>query len=147
LLPLKLADWPFAAASIVKIVWVANLEEQGEQERGQERGLRRAVWHFLARDFAVGPHASAAAGFDRHEEDVLVFESGAILQQLHCKTMDKLSKFQAAADASWIAWVNASIDHACFLETPDGKVNDMLDSKSPTSELIRSTRFCCHRNF
>jgi glutathione S-transferase/alpha,alpha-trehalase len=67
-------------------------------------------------------------------DDVLVFESGAILQYLHDQTKDKYSKAQAAAITSWITWANASLDPICFLETPDGKVYD-TGLKQPNKKI------------
>jgi len=58
------------------------------------------------------------------EEDVVVFESGAILQYIHSMTNADQSPAQRAAISSWITWANASLDPICFLETPDGKVYD-----------------------
>jgi glutathione S-transferase/alpha,alpha-trehalase len=58
------------------------------------------------------------------DNDVLVFESGAILNYLQSKADKKgiNDDARSAAIASWIAWANASLDPICFLETPDGKV-------------------------
>jgi glutathione S-transferase len=58
------------------------------------------------------------------DDNVVVFESGAILQYIHSKTNTKQSPSQQAAITSWITWANASLDPICFLETPDGKVYD-----------------------
>jgi glutathione S-transferase/alpha,alpha-trehalase len=61
--------------------------------------------------------------------DVVVFESGAILEYLqdnyygNSKT-PTLTKAQRAAITSWIVWANASLDPVCFIETPQGKVYD-----------------------
>jgi glutathione S-transferase len=57
------------------------------------------------------------------DNDVLVFESGAILQYIYLKSAaDKDSARRRAGIISWIQWANASLDPICFLETPDGKV-------------------------
>ena len=58
------------------------------------------------------------------DSEVLVFESGAILQYFHDKTKGEMTERQAAAVTSWIVWANSSLDPICFLETPDGKVYD-----------------------
>lgn len=54
----------------------------------------------------------------------MVFESGAILNYLQSKAIDRgiHGDKKASAITSWIAWANASLDPICFLETPDGKV-------------------------
>lgn len=54
------------------------------------------------------------------DNDVLVFESGAILNYLQSKADKKgiNDDKRSAAVASWIAWANASLDPICFLETP-----------------------------
>lgn len=57
------------------------------------------------------------------EHDVVVFESGAILQYLQ-QTYADASIGNAASILSWIVWANASLDPVCFLETPQGKVYD-----------------------
>merc|ERR1719491_1023117 len=61
---------------------------------------------------------------DGENNDVLVFESGAILQHIHSNSDTGDSDIRKAAISSWISWANASLDPICFLETPDGKVYD-----------------------
>jgi hypothetical protein len=58
------------------------------------------------------------------DNDVLVFESGAILQYVYSKAAETNgdSPARKAAITSWISWANASLDPICFLETPEGKV-------------------------
>jgi hypothetical protein len=58
------------------------------------------------------------------DDDVLVFESGAILQYVYIKAAETNgdSPSRKAAITSWISWANASLDPICFLETPEGKV-------------------------
>ena len=58
------------------------------------------------------------------DDDVLVFESGAILQYVYSKAAETNgdSPARKAAITSWISWANASLDPICFLETPEGKV-------------------------
>lgn len=57
------------------------------------------------------------------DQDVVVFESGAILQYL-LRYYAVHSAQKNGAIMSWIAWANASLDPICFLETPEGKVYD-----------------------
>lgn len=78
-------------------------------------------------DLSKNPHPFGQIPCLTDENDVLVFESGAILLYLHDKTKKSLSPAQAAAVTSWITWANASLDPICFLETPDGK--GKLDSE------------------
>jgi glutathione S-transferase len=56
------------------------------------------------------------------DNDVMVFESGAILVYLIGKAKSDLTDPQKALVTSWISWANASLDPICFLETPGGKV-------------------------
>jgi glutathione S-transferase len=72
-------------------------------------------------DLSKNPHPFGQIPCLTDDDDVLVFESGAILHYLHDKTKDSLTKSRAAAVTSWITWANASLDPICFLETPDGK--------------------------
>lgn len=62
---------------------------------------------------------------DNDEDDIVVFESGAILVYLNSLANHQdllLSKSSSmAAITSWISWANASLDPICFLEI-DGKV-------------------------
>ena len=62
------------------------------------------------------------------DDDVLVFESGAILQYVYSKAAETNgdSPARKAAITSWISWANASLDPICFLETPEGKVYVVL---------------------
>lgn len=55
--------------------------------------------------------------------NVVVFESGAILQYINQHYNTKSANIESAAITSWIAWANASLDPVCFLET-NGKVYD-----------------------
>jgi glutathione S-transferase len=60
-----------------------------------------------------------------HDGDVVVFESGAILQYIHenYSTSLLLSRKDRAAITSWIMWANASLDPICFKEN-NGRVYD-----------------------
>ncbi|CAJ1945305.1 unnamed protein product [Cylindrotheca closterium] len=75
-------------------------------------------------DLSKNPHPFGQIPCLTDDNDVLVFESGAILLYFLDKTKDKLSPSEAAAIQSYIVWANASLDGICFLETPDGKVYD-----------------------
>jgi glutathione S-transferase len=75
-------------------------------------------------DLSKNPHPFGQIPCLTDDDDVLVFESGAILHYLHDKTKESLNKADAALVTSWITWANASLDPICFLETPDGKVYD-----------------------
>jgi glutathione S-transferase len=76
-------------------------------------------------DLSKNPHPFRQLPCLTDDDDVLIFESGAILQYLHQKhAANKMSPKDAAAVTSWIAWANASLDPICFLETPEGKVYD-----------------------
>lgn len=86
--------------------------------------------HELKADFEMGdlsrnPHPFGQIPCMSDDKDVLVFESGAILQYLNTNySPESLTKQQLAAITSWITWANASLDPICFLETPEGKVYD-----------------------
>lgn len=88
--------------------------------------------HELGVDFSMGdlsqnPHPFGQIPCLTDDKDVVVFESGAILQYLYqtygAAAMTN-SKAASAAVTSWIVWANASLDPICFLETPQGKVYD-----------------------
>lgn len=84
----------------------------------------------LGIDFTMGnlqqnPHPFGQLPCLTDDNNVVVFESGAILQYLHQKfAAEKMSPAAAAAVTAWIVWANASLDPVCFLETPEGKVSD-----------------------
>jgi glutathione S-transferase len=76
-----------------------------------------------AGDLSKNPHPFGQIPCLTDDNDVLVFESGAILNYLQSKADGKgINDSRTAAIASWIAWANASLDPICFLETPQGKV-------------------------
>jgi glutathione S-transferase len=77
-----------------------------------------------AGDLSRNPHPFGQIPCLTDDNDVLVFESGAILNYLQSKADKKgiNDDARSASIASWIAWANASLDPICFLETPDGKV-------------------------
>jgi len=87
-------------------------------------GANEVGLDFVMGDLAQNPHPFGQLPCLTDDGDVLVFESGAILQYFHTLTMDNYSAKDAAAITSWILWANASLDPVCFLETPDGKVYD-----------------------
>ena len=77
-------------------------------------------------DLSKNPHPFGQIPCLTDEDDVLVFESGAILQYLYSKASKTNgdSESRKAAITSWISWANASLDPICFIETPEGKVYD-----------------------
>jgi glutathione S-transferase len=87
-------------------------------------------------DLSKNPHPFGQIPCLTDDQDVVVFESGAILQYLHSKTIEtlQLSPKDAAAISSWITWANASLDPICFLETPEGKVYD-TGLKKPNKKI------------
>jgi len=79
----------------------------------------------MADNLGENPHPFKQIPCLVDDNDVVVFESGAILVYLLNKASSKkLSESQKASILSWISWANASLDPICFLETPDGKVYD-----------------------
>ena len=97
-------------------------------------------------DLSKNPHPFGQIPCLTDDDDVLVFESGAILQYLHDQTKEKLSKSQAAAVTSWITWANASLDPICFLETPEGKVYD-TGLKKPNRRLDQLDKMLSKQKF
>lgn len=75
-------------------------------------------------DLSENPHPFGQIPCLTNGDDVIVFESGAILQYLYSNSDTGDSDSRKAAIGSWISWANASLDPICFLETPDGKVYD-----------------------
>lgn len=73
-------------------------------------------------DFTENPHPFRQIPCLKDGNDVVVFESGAILIYLNSISTKSLTDKQRAAIVSWVAWANASLDPICFLETPEGKV-------------------------
>ena len=73
-------------------------------------------------DLGLNPHPFGQIPSLTDDNDVVVFESGAILLYLNGVKEQKLTKSQEAQVMSWVTWANASLDPICFLETPDGKV-------------------------
>ncbi len=75
-------------------------------------------------DLSKNPHPFGQIPCLTDDDNVLVFESGAILQYLYSKAAESNgdSESRKAAIASWISWANASLDPICFIETPEGKV-------------------------
>jgi len=77
-----------------------------------------------AGDLSKNPHPFGQIPCLADDGDVVVFESGAILNYLQSKANnDKVlhGDARAAAVTSWIAWTNASLDPICFLEN-NGRV-------------------------
>mmetsp|Transcript_4561 Transcript_4561/g.13115 ORF Transcript_4561/g.13115 Transcript_4561/m.13115 type:complete len:253 (+) Transcript_4561:121-879(+) len=77
-------------------------------------------------NLATNPHPFGQIPCLTDDDNVLVFESGAILQYLYAKAAKTNgdSESRKAAITSWISWANASLDPICFIETPEGKVYD-----------------------
>lgn len=77
-------------------------------------------------NLASNPHPFRQIPCLTDDDDVLVFESGAILQYIYSKAAETNgdSESRKAAITSWISWANASLDPICFIETPEGKVYD-----------------------
>jgi len=86
-------------------------------------------------DLGQNPHPFGQIPCLSDDDNVVVFESGAILLYLHGKYC-KMSPAASAVVQSWIVWANASLDPICFLETPDGKVYD-TGLKKPNRRLDR----------
>mmetsp|Transcript_4692 Transcript_4692/g.10474 ORF Transcript_4692/g.10474 Transcript_4692/m.10474 type:complete len:256 (+) Transcript_4692:84-851(+) len=78
----------------------------------------------MAGDLGRNPHPFGQIPCLTDDGDIMVFESGAILQYLQAKSKGDVAPDKSAAISSWISWANASLDPICFLETPDGKVYD-----------------------
>lgn len=77
-----------------------------------------------AGDLSKNPHPFGQIPCLTDDGNVVVFESGAILNYLQSKANnDKVlhGDARAAAVTSWIAWANASLDPICFLEN-NGRV-------------------------
>lgn len=100
----------------------------------------------MAKNMQENPHPFKQIPCLVDDNDVLVFESGAILQYIY--SVSSASKTDSpkrqAAITSWISWANASLDPICFLETPDGKVYDtglkQPNRRIDTLETLLSTR-------
>jgi glutathione S-transferase len=73
-------------------------------------------------NLAVNPHPFGQIPSLMDGDDVVVFESGAILLYLNSLKNQKLTPSQEGQILSWVTWANASLDPICFLETPEGKV-------------------------
>ena len=83
----------------------------------------------VASDLSKNPHPFGQLPCLTDNNDVVIFESGAILLYLlqyyrSNEASSNLTKEQLASITSWIVWANASLDPICFLETPNGKVYD-----------------------
>ena len=90
-----------------------------------------------AGDLSKNPHPFGQIPCLTDDNDVTVFESGAILSYLIQQyAPESLSAAEKAQILSWIVWANASLDPICFLETPDGKVYD-TGLKQPNKRIDR----------
>lgn len=99
-------------------------------------------------DLQKNPHPFGQIPCLTDDDDILVFESGAILQYFHQKTTAKQqwNPAEAAAITSWITWANASLDPICFLETPDGKVYD-TGLKQPNRRISQLDQMLSSQKF
>jgi glutathione S-transferase len=99
-------------------------------------------------DLSKNPHPFGQIPCLTDDDDVLVFESGAILLYVHDETKSKLqlTKAQAASVTSWITWANASLDAICFLETPEGKVYD-TGLKKPNKRIDQLDQILSQQDF
>jgi glutathione S-transferase len=88
-------------------------------------------------NLVMNPHPFKQIPCLTDDGDVMVFESGAILQYVYSKSkaFESDSPKRRAAITSWISWANASLDPICFLETPEGKVYD-TGMKNPNKRLF-----------
>jgi len=75
-------------------------------------------------DLSKNPHPFQQIPCLTDDDNVVVFESGAILQYL-LNYYVSLSDSDRAATMSWITWTNASLDPICFVKTPEGTVYDI----------------------
>jgi glutathione S-transferase len=90
-----------------------------------------------AGDLSKNPHPFNQIPCLTDDNDVAVFESGAILTYfIQNYAASSLSQADKAAITSWIVWANASFDKVCFLETPDGKVYD-TGLRKPNKRMTR----------
>ena len=83
----------------------------------------------VASDLSKNPHPFGQLPCLTDKDDVVIFESGAILLYIlqYYRANEQslsLTREQLASITSWIVWANASLDPICFLETPNGKVYD-----------------------
>lgn len=98
-------------------------------------------------DLAKNPHPFGQIPCLTDDDDVTVFESGAILVYLLKKAkLDDLNDKQRASVVSWISWANASLDPICFLETPEGKVYD-TGLKKPNRRIDTLDGLLADRDF
>lgn len=99
-------------------------------------------------DLSKNPHPFGQIPCLTDDNDVLVFESGAILNYLQDKADKKgmAGDATSAAVASWISWANASLDPICFLETPEGKVYD-TGLRSPNRRIEKLDQILSDSSF
>jgi glutathione S-transferase/alpha,alpha-trehalase len=99
---------------------------------------------FSMGDLEENPHPFGQIPCLTDDNNVVVFESGAILVYLSSLAAQDLSENKKAAILSWVAWANASLDPICFLETPEGKVYVpvFLQRLTPLCTLSCIAYFC-----
>ena len=95
--------------------------------QGSRSPLVNWALYELGMEFSMGdleenPHPFGQIPCLTDDNDVVVFESGAILVYLNSLASKDLSEKEKAGILAWVAWANASLDPICFLETPEGKV-------------------------
>jgi glutathione S-transferase len=102
----------------------------------------------VSSDFSRNPHPFGQIPCLTDSGNVVVFESGAILQYLHQHYSDslKLTREQSAAITSWIVWANASLDPICFLERPDGRVYD-TGLREPNRRIDQLNEILSNQNY
>ena len=105
----------------------------------------------VASDLSKNPHPFGQLPCLTDKDDVVIFESGAILlylQQYYCtnEPSSSLTKEQLAAITSWIVWANASLDPVCFLETPNGKVYD-TGLRQPNRRIDQLNRILSNQSY
>ena len=98
---------------------------------------------FKMGDLEENPHPFGQIPCLTDDNNVMVFESGAILIYLNSLASPNLDEAQKAEILSWVAWANASLDPICFLETPDGKVYVPSPMTMSSSQLAISQFLFC----
>jgi glutathione S-transferase/alpha,alpha-trehalase len=118
--------------------------------QGSRSPLVNWALYELGMEFAMGdleenPHPFGQIPCLTNDNDVVVFESGAILVYLNSLAAQDLSESKKAAILAWVAWANASLDPICFLETPEGKVYVTVSTErlTPSSHSIMYPSFPC----
>lgn len=104
----------------------------------------------MADNLNANPHPFKQLPCLVDDDDVVIFESGAILQYLQTQksgNVATITKAQLGAILSWITWANASLDPVCFKETPDGKVYDTGLRDMKNKKLIQLNTILKDNNY